>query len=374
MKTERRCVQRKRPGGIPYLEFEAGRGGIVLDASEKGLGFRAAGAVQQLGPSRIRIWISPRPEERIEITGNVVWADSSNKTGGLRFIETGADSSDQIRTWLWQRGELEVPPQFQQFPGPARSAQKLPEVPETRHNAKFPRSPVSRGRIEVAEGRPMGPRPIPGLPSLFASNPPRQSRDSQASHGGIAYRLATGFLIGVLIVAVLVLFEMFRPQLGASLIHLGEKITGIGPQRQTLSPPPSAPPVPAYPSPSAEANPAVLQKEASADSALPPDSSRQVNSQIAGLAISRTKEHPDRSVDLRSANSAQDRSAEVTRLWSAVASGNYSAEVDLARLYLTGDGIPRNCEQAKVLLQAAGKHGSVEALQQLKELRTSGCP
>lgn len=374
MKTERRCVQRKRPGGIPYLEFEAGRGGIVLDASEKGLGFRAAGAVQQLGPSRIRIWISPRPEERIEITGNVVWADSSNKTGGLRFIETGADSSDQIRTWLWQRGELEVPPQFQQFPGPARSTQKPPEVPETRHNATFPRSPVSRGRIEVAEGRPMGPRPIPGLPSLFASNPPRQSQDSQASNGAIAYRLATGFLIGVVIVAVLVLFEMFRPQLGASLIHLGEKITGTGPQRQTLSPQPSSPPVPAYPSPSAEANPAVLQKEASGDSALPPDSSRQVNSQSAGLAISRTKEDPDRSVDRRSANSAQDKSAEVTRLWSAVASGNYSAEVDLARLYLTGDGIPRNCEQAKVLLQAAGKHGSVEALQQLKELRTSGCP
>src|SRR5215469_10484451 len=114
MQTERRCVQRKRPGGISYLEFEAGRGGIILDASEKGLGFRAADAVQQLGPSRIRIWISPRPEERIEITGNVVWTDSSNKTGGLRFMETGG-ISDQIRTWLWQPGELEATPQSQRF-------------------------------------------------------------------------------------------------------------------------------------------------------------------------------------------------------------------------------------------------------------------
>ena len=375
MQTDRRCVQRKRPGGIPYLEFEAGRGGIVLDASEKGLGFRAAGAVQQLGPSRIRIWISPRPEERIEITGNVVWADSSNKTGGLRFIETGADSSDQIRTWLWQRGESEVPPQFQQFPGPARSAQKLPDVlHETRQNANLPRSPVSRAKTEVAEGRPIGLRPTPGLPSLFASNLPGQSQDSQASHRGIAYRLATGFLIGVLIVAVVVLFEMFRQQVGASLIHLGEKITGSGPQQQPSSSPLSSSPVPTPPSPSAEATPDVLQQEASGDSALPPDSSRQVNSQSAGLAISRTKEDPDRSVDRRSPNSAQDKSAEVTRLWSAVASGNYSAEVDLARLYLRGDGIPQNCEQAKVLLQAAGKHGSVEALQQLKELRTRGCP
>jgi TPR repeat protein len=175
-------------------------------------------------------------------------------------------------------------------------------------------------------------------------------------------------------VAVVVLFEMFRPQVGASLIHLGQKITGIGPQRQPSSPLPSLSPVPAYPLPSAEPKPDVLQEEASADSALPPDSSRQLNSQSAGLAIPRTKEDPDRSVDSPTSNSAQDRSAEVTRLWSAVASGNYSAEVDLARLYLRGDGVPHNCEQAKVLLQAAGKHGSVEALQQLKELRTGGCP
>jgi PilZ domain len=376
MQTDRRCVQRKRPGGISYLEFEAGRGGIVLDASEKGLGFRAAGAIQQLGPSRIRIWISPRPEERIEITCNVVWADSSNKTGGLRFIETGANSSDQIRTWLWQPSDLEASPQFQRFPGPARSAQKPPEVlGETRHNANLPPSPVaSRAKTEVAEGRPIGVRPIPGLPSLFPSNLPRQSRDSQASQRGIVYRLATGFLIGVLLAAAVVLFEMFRPQVGASLIHLGEKITGIGPPRQTPSPPPSSAPVRAYPSPSTEAEPEMLQKEGSGDSALPLDSSGQVTSQSAGLAIPGTKEDPAPSADRRSPNSAQDRSAEVTRLWSAVASGNYSAEVDLARLYLRGDGVPQNCEQAKVLLQAAGKHGSVEALQQLKELRTSGCP
>src|SRR5215469_15154585 len=34
--------------------------------------------VHQLGPSRI--WISPRPEERIEATGDVVWTDTSKKT------------------------------------------------------------------------------------------------------------------------------------------------------------------------------------------------------------------------------------------------------------------------------------------------------
>ena len=372
MQTERRCVPRKKVGGISYLEFETGRGGIVLDASEKGLRFRAADAVQQLGPNRIRIWISPRPEERIDITGSVVWIDSSSKTGGLRFIETGVNGSNQIRTWLWPPSELEASPQFQRFPRPARSAEKPPEVRrETHYNANRPRSPVApRAKTDV-DARPIGPRPIPGLPSLFASNLPAQSQDSQASQGGVAYRLATGFLIGVIVVAAIVLFEMFRPEVGALLIHLGEKITGIGPQPQTSSPPPSPAPVPAQPSPSIEAKPDVLQKEASGDSTLPADSSSQVTSQSLDLAIPRTKEAPDR---LPSPSSAQDRSAEARRLWSAVASGNSSAEVDLAGLYLRGDGVPRDCEQAKVLLRAAAKRGSVEARQRLKELRTSGCP
>jgi len=167
---------------------------------------------------------------------------------------------------------------------------------------------------------------------------------------------------------------MFRPELGASLIHLGEKITGIGSQPQTSSPLLSSPAVPAHPSPSIEAKPDVVQKEDSEDSALPPDTPRQVNSLGPGLAIPPTEEPADRSLVRQSPNSAQDRSAEVTRLWSAVASGNASAEVDLARLYLRGDGVPRNCEQAKVLLRAAAKRRSVEAQQQLKELQTSGCP
>ena len=375
MQTERRCVQRKMSRGISYIEFEAGSAGIILDASEKGLGFRAADAVQQLGPSRVWIWTSPRSEERIEITGNVVWTDSSNKTGGLRFNETGADSCNQIRKWLWQPAELEVSAQFQRFPEPGSSAQKLPEMlRETRHNANLPRSPVaSRTKTEVDEAQPIGLLPIPGLPSPFASNPPGQSQDSQAPRRGIAYRLATGFLIGVLVWAVVMLFEMFRPEVGASLIHLGEEITGIASHQQTSTPLPSSSPLPTPPSPSTEAKPAALQKEASGDSALPPDSSRQVTSQSPNPAIPGTKEDRDRSPDRRSPNSAQDRSAEVTRLWSAVASGNASAEVDLARLYLKGDGAPQNCEQAKILLRAAAKGGSVEARQQLKKLRTSGC-
>jgi PilZ domain len=386
MRTERRCVQRKRPGGISYFEFEAGSGGIVLDASEKGVGFQAADAVHQLG--RNRIWISPSPEERIELTGEVVWTDISRKTGGLRFVETGAESSRRIRNWLGQQEESEEASLSEGVPLPAWATQALGDLRhEERHDASIPRSAaVPRARTEVEE-RPVELHPIPALPSLFASSMPWQPQISPTSESRIGYRIATGFLIGVLVVACVVLFDMFRPKVGESLIHLGEKINGsTNPQRQNSSPLPSSTPAPAGPSatneakPSAvqtEAKPDVVQRENPGDSALQIDSSKQTNGQTPDTTVPRTTPTnqgvPNRSSDREATSARQDRSVEATRLWSAVASGDSSAEVDLARLYLRGEGVPRNCEQAKVLLRAAAKGGSAEARQELKKLPSRGC-
>lgn len=386
MRTERRCIQRKRPSGISYFEFEAGSGGIVLDASEKGLGFQAADAVHQLGPSRI--WISPRPEERIELTGDVVWTDTSKKTGGVRFIETGGDSSKKIRNWLGsQESEASLP--SQEFPLPAWATQALGDLRhETRHDAN-PRSPATaRVKTEVAVQRPVELHPIPGLPALFTSSMPWQPQDSQTSEGRIAYRIATGFLIVVLAVAGVVLVDMFRPEVGESLIHLGERIHGSAKlQPQNSSPLPGSAQVPAPASPineakpdevQTEAKPDTVQKKNSGDSDKPLDSSGQADPPASSLVIPRItatlKEAPNLSPYRRPTNPRQDRSAEATRLWSAVASGDSSAEVELARLYLTGEGVARNCLQASVLLRAAAKGGSVEARQQLKKLRSQGCP
>lgn len=385
MRTERRCVQRKRPGGISYFEFEEGSGGIVLDASEKGLGFQAADAVHQLGPSRI--WISPRPEERIELTGDVVWTDTSRKTGGLRFIETGADSGKKIRSWLGSQ-ESEASLLSQEFPLPAWATQALGDLPhETRRDANPRSAATARVKTEVDAQRPVELHSVPGLPSLFTSSVPWQPQDSQTSEGRIAYRIATGFLIAVLAVAGVVLFDMFRPKVGESLIHLGERINGNAEvQPQSSSPQPRPAQAPGQPLSSSEpradmvqteAKPNVVQNENPGGSSLPVDSSKQVNPQNTESATLRTaatsNEAPNPSPYRGATNSRQDRSAEATRLWSAVASGDSSAEVDLARLYLKGEGVPRNCEQAKVLLRAAAKGGSAEARQQLKQLRARGC-
>lgn len=385
MQTERRCVQRKRPGGISYFEFEAGSGGIVLDASEKGLGFQAADEVYQQG--RSRIWISPRPGERIELTGDVVWTDSSRKTGGLRFTEIGADGSKKLRHWLGQADEAEVSPRSEGVPQSVWTKQAVGDLRhESWHDANLSRSTVvaqAKRQVEL----PVELHPMPGLPSLFTSGPLWQPQDSPASEGRIAYRVATGFLVVVLAIAGVVLLNMFRPNVGELLIHLGEKISGsTNLQLQNSSPLPSSAQAPAQPAPASEAKPDpaqteakpdVVQGESSEDSDKPADSSRQVNTQTSDPTIPQTTrtaiEAPNRMPHGGATSSSQDRSAEVTRLWSEVTSGDSSAEVDLARLYVRGEGVPRNCLQARVLLRAAAKNGSAEARQQLKRLRSSGC-
>ena len=385
MRTERRCVPRKRPGGISYFEFEAGSGGIVLDASEKGLGFQAADAVRQLGPSRI--WISPRPEERIELTGDVVWTDTSRKTGGLRFIKAGADSSKKLRDWLGRSEEPEVSAPPEGFPLPAWATQVLGDLHESRPDTSLPHSTaVPRSSAEV-EGRPTELHSIPGMPSLFVSSTPWQPDESTTSGGHIASRIATVFLIIALAAAGVVLFAMFRPKVGESLIHLGEKINrSADPQSQISSPQPGAVSSPAQPTLAKEAKPEAVQtetkpvadqKEVDGKSGLHADASKQANTETTDAATSRasltTKEAPNPKPDRVAPYLTKDRSAEATRLWSAVASGDSSAEVDLARLYLRWEGVPRNCVPAKVLLRAAAKGGSAEARQQLRKLRSWGC-
>jgi TPR repeat protein len=60
-------------------------------------------------------------------------------------------------------------------------------------------------------------------------------------------------------------------------------------------------------------------------------------------------------------------------LWKAVGKNNIPAVLMLADLYARGDGVPRSCDQARILLTAALKRGSVEANQKLRELQNSGC-
>jgi TPR repeat protein len=56
-----------------------------------------------------------------------------------------------------------------------------------------------------------------------------------------------------------------------------------------------------------------------------------------------------------------------------VENGDTAAEILLANHYASGDGVEKNCDQARVLLQAAAKRGSDAAAKRLKQLADAGC-
>ena len=60
-------------------------------------------------------------------------------------------------------------------------------------------------------------------------------------------------------------------------------------------------------------------------------------------------------------------------LWKAVKRGSVSAEVALAKLYLEGEAVPQNCEQAHILLFAASMKGSRAADNFLKSSYAERC-
>ena len=62
-----------------------------------------------------------------------------------------------------------------------------------------------------------------------------------------------------------------------------------------------------------------------------------------------------------------------TELWNAVKRGSVPAEVALANLYLKGEAVPQNCEQAHTLLLAASMKGSKFADDFLKSSYAERC-
>jgi len=55
-------------------------------------------------------------------------------------------------------------------------------------------------------------------------------------------------------------------------------------------------------------------------------------------------------------------------LWGEVQAGNSKAAVELAELYIKGDGVPQNCKQARVLLLVASEKRNTAAIKRLQQL------
>jgi hypothetical protein len=70
---------------------------------------------------------------------------------------------------------------------------------------------------------------------------------------------------------------------------------------------------------------------------------------------------------------ARDSGEAAKWLWQSVRKGNTAATLLLSDLYLKGDGVLKNCDQARLLLDAASRKGSAGAAERLRNLPAFGC-
>jgi TPR repeat protein len=76
--------------------------------------------------------------------------------------------------------------------------------------------------------------------------------------------------------------------------------------------------------------------------------------------------------EMTKARNASDSAAAAAWLWKATAKGNPDAPVQLADLYVKGDGVPRSCEQAVVLLKTAAEKENARARSRLAAMYATG--
>jgi hypothetical protein len=77
---------------------------------------------------------------------------------------------------------------------------------------------------------------------------------------------------------------------------------------------------------------------------------------------------------LNGTHGRRDAAAAARLLWTAVGKENITAVLLLSDMYLIGDGVPKSCDQAKVLLSAAARKQFAQAADKLRSLEQSGCP
>jgi hypothetical protein len=371
METERRNAERMTPDEVSYIQFEPEGGGIVLNASEDGLAFHAAGPVRQSSP--IRLCLSPNPEQRIELLAEIAWIDTAKKSGGLELKEVSADIRDKIRQWLLPSMGTRTPqmdfaaPKWETAQLPAISPAARVKTPDllTRAVASFD---ISTAHADAAARS--GPR-LSGLPrSLFFPELPSLEENALFSHPRRLRGFATVFLVFIFLLLPALFLENFRLEFGNALIRTGEKLKEI---RDTQPDPSGSIPAPVSAPTSLDTStvPPLDLKPPVSQAETPPDQPSAV--QTKPETVIRGDASLEEHLTVAQPRITLDHSERARLLWSAVEAGDSSAEVALAQLYLKGDGVPRNCEQARVLLRAASRKGNAEALQQYRKLNYAAC-
>jgi hypothetical protein len=390
-RQDNRSMIRRRTQQLVYLELGKENGGVMLNLSEHGCGFQAITPVK-CGETRFGFQINGG--RRIAGDGEIVWADEAGVMGGLRFLNLPVEAHREIRTWLAETNaplEHGFGPAAEAAPaeGGARRARAVGVSDE------FLAPAVG---VRVAEEEPAVP---PAWANLRASSyapidDPRYGAPFQGGHAAFAdpHRKSAAIWRGIAMMATLValvgLVIIYQQDVGTSLIRLGEALTGktkasvVVPDKQQSST--ATPSASDNNSANPVANPPVQKNAANPnpDDAVLPDEKDLATAghseAAAGIVPDAGNRSGGRPVSMLERQGVPPKAEpvwsagdSVESLWGAVQSGSISAEVSLAERFAHGEGVNKNCDQAKVLMKAAADRGNREARLRLYQMETGGC-
>ncbi len=384
MKQDKRLIVRKRTQQLVYLELGRDNGGVMLNLSEDGCSFQAITPVK-CGETRFAFQISGG--RRIAGDAEVMWVDDVGIMGGLRFLNLPAEARKQIRLWLQEtnapeeQGTLEpaAPLDAVARSSRAEAAKEASAFQAGAHAMEEAPPPSAWAHLRAASSPGMHDErfAVPLLREEGSFVAPRAR--SLALWRALAV-LASAAVIALLLVA-------YQHEVGDSLIWLGETLSGktkasvVVPENKATPASPSTDG--STPGSSREVGPASQNSEeqvpqgANVTPKKVPVAVAPADNQAARLDTSGTGGERQESVlekqVVQDKVEAWDSRESVESLWGAVQGGSVAAERSLAERFVRGEGVTKNCEQAKVLLKAAADRGSREARLRLYELETQGC-
>jgi hypothetical protein len=360
--SDRRQFPRTKLAEIAYIGMGPENGGLVLDVSDGGLSFHSVAPVQPA--ETIRFLLSLRGQSRIEGAGEVVWTNEMRTVCGLKFTSLSSSAREYINNWTNQS----------QMPAPARE------------KSVSPTPPASSQTEEPLDSLPIYSEP--GADPLFAIPPAydaagRVNVSEPAGKSRWGGELFLWILIGILGGSLLGSAYLYGVHVGQSEIKSAPRPAAeSGPLTESPTPAPAPAPAPTVSSEPASAPSGALVNTTKAGDAAASTSQFPGAEGIGAVAPGKNAQQAaeDGKSELAAAmalfdgdNGYRDPSKAVELLWAGVANGNSDAEVILAGLYITGNSVPKSCEQARSLLNAAVKSGNAQAKMNLETMKTNGC-
>jgi PilZ domain-containing protein len=315
---ERRRAQRTNLDEIVYVDMGPENGGVVLNVSEGGLAFCAAVPIRQ--PGVIQFSLLVKGKGRVASSADIVWIDKRRKTCGLRFTPSFEDSGVRLQHWT--------------------DASYCPSMSWSRTSPS--NRPVETPAAAAGTGVSAHPRStelVAASPALPASKPERGPFDPITAEDLAKTPLGMSSAAVAVLCATAAIFLVAGLLLAAS---------AYGKRGEDLH----------------------------FESAVRSDANATLRSDARGLKSPAPEPgHTELAAALEflRAPSQPDTTSATRLLQSAVKSGNSSAGVFLAEMYLSGEGVRKNCTDAGALLTAASRNGNIEASVKLKELVVKGC-